>query len=113
MSSQPSYASLLAAVSSLPAPPSFRAAVVSSSSLLLPVSSSNMQFAGDGSCNCGCDILLVDDFARQVQVTSVQMGGMRMGGEECCAKTPSVSPSQPFEREEDEGADFGWLCMEG
>jgi len=70
-----------------------------------------MQFAGDGSCNCGCDILMPDDFA--VRVMSVQMGGMRMGGEECCAKTPSVSPSQPFEREEDEGTDFGWLCMEG
>ena len=113
MSSQPSYASLLAAVSSLPAPPSFRAAVVSSSSLLQPVSSSNMQCAGDGSCNCGCDILLADDFARQVQVTSVQMGGLRMGGGECCAKTPSISPSQQFQRDQDEGTDFGWLCIAG
>ena len=113
MSSQLSYASLLAAVSSLPAPPSVRAAVVSSSSLQQPVSSSDMPFAGDGSCNYVCDILLVDDFARQVQVTSVQMGGLRMGGEECCAKTLSISPSQPFQRDQDEGTDFGWLCMEG
>jgi len=108
MSSQPSYESLLDAVSSLPAPPSFRAAVVSP---LSPVSSSNMQFAGDGSFNCNYDNL--DEFARQVQVTSVQMGGLRMGGEESCAKTPSVFPSQHFERNEDEGTDFGWLCMEG
>ena len=107
MSSQLSYESLLDAVSSLPAPPSFRAAVVSP---LSPVSSSNMQFAGDGSCDYKCD---KDEFARQVWVTSVQMGGLRVGGEESCAKTPFAFPSQHFDRNEDEGTDFGWLCMEG
>ena len=69
----------------------------------------------DGSCSWGCDTPLKDDLARQFRVMSMQMGGMHMGREEFCWKTPesSVSPNQHFERDEDEGTDFGWLCMEG
>jgi len=56
-----------------------------------------------------------DKFTRQVREMIMQMGGTRMGGEQLCWKTPesSVSPSQHLERNEDEGTDFWWLCLEG
>ena len=74
-----------------------------------------MQFAADGSCNGGGDLFPEDNFTRQLREMIMQMGGTPMGGEHFCWKTPesSVSPSQHLERNEDEGTDFSWLCLEG